>query len=309
MRRPLLTDPVAVIGPGRVGAALARALFRLGAHIRAVVGSRKEKAERLALEVACDTALDSVQGLPHDVRLVLISTPDDAIQPVAETLSALSLPFDKLFAIHFSGALSSRALAALEQHGARVASVHPVQSFAGRDDDWRRLSGIYYGIEAEDEALRKAEEFVRLLGGVPVRIPPAAKSAYHLACAVASNLTLTLVQAAADLLSVAELSEEEAARLLLPLVEGTVRNIRHLGITGAITGPLARGDVNTVRAHLEFLALRDPDLAQVYKVLGRRAVALGLRRGSFREGRLEEMRNLLRDENSLNENGDSVVEE
>jgi predicted short-subunit dehydrogenase-like oxidoreductase (DUF2520 family) len=296
MTDDLLRSPVAIIGPGRLGTALAHALFHRGVPIRAVVGPSENKASRLALDVACETAVGSIEEIPADVEVVLICTPDDAIPSVARAVATVQLPFERLFAAHFSGALTSEVLAPIHERGARVASIHPVQSFAGGDNDWQQLAGIYYGIEAEAEALPKADRFVRLLGGIPVTIPREAKPAYHLACALASNFTVALVQAAAALLDEVGLAEKDATRFLLPLVEGTVRNVRQLGVTGAITGPIARGDTQTVKAHLDLLRRHNSELQQVYRALGKVAMALGRQRGSFDESKLDQMQKLLNGE-------------
>ena len=296
MTEVVLPAPVAVIGPGRLGSALARAFFHRGAVIRAIVGPRLEKARRLAQEVACDTAVTSVAEIPADAGLLLICTPDDAIQVVAQELAVASLPFGGVFAAHFSGAKTSEVLAPLRQKGAQVAAIHPVQSFAGSDEDWQRLAGIYYGIEADEAVLARAGDLVRFLGGIPVTIPREGKAAYHLACTMASNFAVALFRVAADVLQEVGLAEREATRLLLPLVEGTLRNVRQLGVVGAITGPLARGDAGTVQAHLDILRQRHAELEKVYRALGRVAVSLGRQRGSFDEARLTGMQKLLEDD-------------
>lgn len=293
MNSQVWRSPVAIVGPGRLGGALARALFHRGASIRAIVGPDEQKAERLAHSVACESVLPSARETPSDARAVLLCTPDDSIPEIASELAHSAFAHEGVFVAHFSGALPAAVLWPLEAKGALIASIHPVQSLAGRDDDWQRLEGIYYGIDAEGRALSCAEELVSLLGGVPVRIPGAAKAPYHLACSLASNFTVALLDWAAATLSEAGLSREQAVRVLLPLAEGTIQNVRQLGVVGAITGPLARGDVRTVTLPLEVLRRQNPELEGVYKTLGKMVVALGRRRGSFDETKLAEIASLL----------------
>jgi len=274
---------VALIGPGRLGRALVRALYERGYRIEAVVGRRMASARRCADSVRCERATTELQEVPADCPLVLIATPDEVIAEVAWRLSQFGVVGPGTFAVHFSGALSSEVLSPLKQAGAIVFSIHPVQTFPGTADDWKRFGGIYFGIEGEEPGLAIAQNLVAELGGVPLVIPREAKGLYHAACTVASNYLVALLDAAAELLSPLGLPEEQASQVLMPLVRTTLENLEALGPSQALTGPIARGDLSTVEKHLQEIAARFPAVTPIYVALGERAAEMALERRRIAE--------------------------
>lgn len=269
---------VALIGPGRLGTALARALDEGGYRIDAVVGRTIASARRCADAVRCKKATTDLREFPPDCPIILIATPDKVIADVASRLADLGLGRHGTFAVHFSGALSSEVLSPLKNAGVVVASIHPIQTFPGAPDDWKRFRGIYFGIEGEEPALAFARNLVKELGGVPLVIPREAKGIYHAACTMASNYFVALMDAAAELLSPLGLPEGQARKVLMPIVRTTLENIEALGPSQALTGPIARGDGSTVEKHLREIATSFPALIPVYVALGERATEIALRR-------------------------------
>jgi len=155
------------------------------------------------------------------------------------------------------------------------------------------FEGITWCIEGDAEAVEAAERIARALRGHVLLLSPENKALYHAACALASNALVALEWTAAGVLRKVGLTEEAAAATLLPLVQGTLQNVKSLGLEKALTGPVLRGDVATVRRHLEALQ-GDPATREVYTVLGRQIIGLAAKRG-LPAGRVRALRRLLRD--------------
>jgi predicted short-subunit dehydrogenase-like oxidoreductase (DUF2520 family) len=192
---------------------------------------------------------------------------------------------------HTSGLLPARALAPLGRLGARTASLHPAQSFSRKDAPAAAFRGITWGVEGDAEAVETARTIVRGLGGRVLLLSEESKPLYHAACVLASNALVALESTAAGLLRAAGAGEEDALGLLLPLAQGTLQNVKNLGLEKALTGPVVRGDAATVREHLEALR-KDPDASEVYRVLGRGILRLA-RQSGLPEAKVRALRRLL----------------
>lgn len=272
--------PVGIVGAGRVGAALARALYERGVEIAAVISRSIASAERCAQRVRAPVASDRVQDLPEDLHAVFLTPPEGALETVVTQLLANETALQGAVVMHTSGALTSEILQPLGRLGVAVGCLHPIQTFAGHSGDWQRLSNIFFGIEGEPPAVAVCKGFVELLGSRWVLVPREFKPLYHVACVFAANYLVALLDVPMRLFGELRLSESDTARLLRPLVEAAVRNTMELGPTGALTGPIARGDAETVRHHLEALKPVDEEVSELYRALGRRALALARRKGA-----------------------------
>jgi len=280
-----------VVGAGRLGASLAAALVRRGWRLALVVdidaGAARE-ARRLAGAGRAAAALGP-SSRPGEV--VIVAVPDGAVGRVAAGLARSGVDWTGRTVVHTSGRLSARALEPLRKRGARTASLHPVQTFPRRDTPLSAFKGVTWGIEGEAGAVRTAGGIVRALGGNALLLAPGDKPLYHAACVLASNAFVALEWTAAGLFRRAGIGDGEAFRLLAPLVQGTLQNVKNLGPENALTGPVVRGDAATVRAHLE--ALRDaPEALGVYRVLGLRTLGLAKKRG-LGPARVRTLRRLL----------------
>lgn len=209
-------------------------------------------------------------------ELVLIATPDDAINQVAADLAAERAISRDQVVLHLSGLLDRNALLPLEECGAGCGSFHPLQSVAEPGTAAERLKGAYVGIEGDERALIAAERLANTLRMVPVRIPAEAKPAYHAGAAFVANYTIALVGVAERLARSAGVSPEIAAHIYLPLLGGAVANLTSLGPAASLTGAVRRGDVQTIQSHLEALS---PEDRKLYRTVGRAAVALAREAG------------------------------
>ena len=265
-----------ILGAGRMGRTLGRLLVRHGLH-PAGISCRTLGAARQAVKViGGGEATTSNPRAAAGGALVLITTPDGVIAPLARELAAARLPWARKIVAHTSGALSSTALQPLARLGARTASLHPLASVADPRAGLQDLSGIPFAIEGDLAALATLRHLIQRLGGVPVTIPRQAKVLYHLIACLMSNDLVALLSYGIETARGLGLSRREAARLYLPLVRGTLENVVRLGPVKALTGPVSRGDITTLRLHSEALRTLPSDLRRVHRILALRATALAV---------------------------------
>lgn len=274
---------VTIIGAGRMGQGLGLALKRRGYKVVLVARTARDITPPLMLHAG--SRVEATAG----AELVLIATPDDAISSVAAELAAQGAVTRDQVVLHLSGLLDRTALLPLDESGAGCGSFHPLQTVAEPATAAERLKGSYVGIEGDDRALIAAERLANTLRMIPVRIPAAAKPAYHAGAAFVANYTVALVGVAERLARGAGVAPEIAARIYLPLLGGAVANLNELGPAGALTGPVRRGDEQTIRAHLEALG---PEERALYRTVAGAAVKLA-REAGLTEDAVERVQRML----------------
>jgi len=290
--------PVTIVGAGAVGRALARRLAARGFRIAAVVSRNAADARALADRVADDagsrpTAAASVDALPGATRLVMLCVPDDAVPEVAAALADVDHPWPDTLAAHTSGALTTEALAPLAHRGASTLSFHPVQTFTARTPP-SAFDGIVVTVEGDAAAQSVGEAVAARLGAQPVRVSRVEKARYHSAAALASNGLVALMAAVRDVLATADIEGDTAAAFVRPLVTETWRNLQAQSPEEALTGPVARGDRGTVRAHLAALSATAPHLVGLYVELAGEMLRLAERDGRLSADAAAAMRDTLR---------------
>jgi len=288
-----------IVGAGRLGTVLGAALVRRGWAAAAIVDKDARSARESRRIIGRGKVLAYLPGLSPDGRdwtagpgdIIIIAVPDDAVGRVAAGVARSSVTWTGRIVFHTSGLLPARVLAPLRKRGARVASVHPVQSFPRKDAPPSIFRGITWGVEGDPAAVAAAEEMVRRLRGNILLLAEKDKPLYHAACSLASNAMIALGWTASGLLGAAGIEEKAAAGMLFPLVQGTLQNVNNLGPEKALTGPIFRGDIATVRTHLE--TLRDDPLArEVYVALGKQVLRLA-EKGGLSAGRVNALKRLL----------------
>ncbi len=262
---------IGFVGAGAAATALATALQGAGYRISGVA-SRGPSASRLA------TALGVRRYTPDKLalssELILLAVPDDSIASVAKSVA---WPADTLVA-HVSGSRTLDPLQPAAASGARIGAFHPMQAFAGA----QTLNGVTFGIEGDDEVYAELAEIALAVGGRPLRLTEDQKALYHLSGAMMSNLLVALAWAASGLWERAGLvaDRREALGRLLPLIDGTARNLEKRGLPTALTGPVARGDGGTIRRHIRALEEDGSDeMMRAYHALTEIAVEVALARG------------------------------
>jgi len=302
---------VAIIGAGRLGTALARALAACGYTIEALVARRLKRAQRAATFVGSHTGrarpavLSSAQldRLPP-VDLLFITTPDDAIEDVAAQLAAALSQRDaatpaaslrkRRVALHTSGALASSALDALRAPGFAIGSLHPLASVSDPLTGAENLRGAFYCLEGDKRAVALGRRIVRDLKGQSFSIEARDKSLYHAAAVMTSGHTVALFDVATELLTRCGLTPARARRVLLPLLRSTLINLSVQDQAHALTGTFARADVATVRKHLAALgAARVREASSVYALLGERSLRLAAGRKGQDRAVLQEIAHAL----------------
>ncbi|MDZ7377190.1 MAG: DUF2520 domain-containing protein [candidate division KSB1 bacterium] len=259
-------DTITIIGLGRLGSALAHALHHWNYQIKAVIDSKLSIAASIAQAVKAET-FGSKLPLPVAANMVFLCVPDDEIAPIAALLARSDgKEFLPRYAFHCSGALTSDALTPLRQLGVHCASLHPIQSFAGKADDWQKLSNIFFGLEGDIEAVQKAIELVETIQSDWLIVPKENKVIYHIACTIASNYLVAMLIPAVKLLAQMSLPEHQILKLLRPLMETTLGNLTSQGIEAALSGPISRGDVHTIENHLKMLETKLPHFVLFYKL-------------------------------------------
>lgn len=261
---------IALIGPGNLGWALARALDAAGYRIDEIVARDAPASLRRAGQLA--RAVGATARSLGDARLtaavIWLCVSDDAIADCARLLAKRGAWKGKAV-LHSSGALSSALLAPLRRRGAAIGTLHPMQSFVrGAPGEMR---GIWFGVEGDAAAVRAGRRIALALGGKVLRIEPRNKALYHALGSFASPMIVAVLALAEQIAREAGVPARARRGLIEPILLRTVKNYVRRGPAAAFSGPLVRGDVTTIRAHLASLR-RVPGALEVYKALVRSAL-------------------------------------
>jgi predicted short-subunit dehydrogenase-like oxidoreductase (DUF2520 family) len=262
-----------IVGAGRTGLSLALRLHRAHAAGALTVTGRRADAPRHPLfdgDPAAAAYRGAIERPGADVDAVVIAVPDRAIAEVGDRLASIGLP-PSIPILHTSGSRSVDVLRPLAERGHSVGSAHPLAALADPVDGADRLAGATWGVEGDGAAAGLAERIVRACGGRALRIAPGGKPAYHAAAVFASNYAVALLGVAERLMEEAGVDAEEARPALAALAAGAVENVAARGPAAALTGPVLRGDAETVALHLARLSA---DERALYCLLGREALRL-----------------------------------
>ncbi|MBI2401531.1 MAG: DUF2520 domain-containing protein [Gemmatimonadetes bacterium] len=260
-----MATTVGIIGAGRAGVSLGLALARADYVVR--LHGRRAKPVPPPLTLS---AGPSPTWLSR-VDVIILAVPDDAVLGVASDLAASGRVTETQVVLHLSGALGREALSPLEPSGAALGSLHPLQTLSDPQTAPQRLEGAVATVEGDARAVEVATALARGVGMEPVPIAADHKPLYHAAAVVASNFVVTLAGVAQRLFVSAGLTDDAARKALATLMAGALENVRAAGPRAALTGPVVRGDIETVRRHLA--VLHGPD-AELYRTLSRAALEL-----------------------------------
>lgn len=278
-----------IVGAGAVGTALGLALSRAGWPIHAVASRDPERRARFANSVEGARAFAEAQALIEEVELIILAVPDDAIAPLAREIRMYS----GQAMVHTSGALGAEVLAPAMAAGTQIGSFHPLVAFADTERAIEALHGATVAVEGDDDLAALLGTMAQRIGAHAVRLAPGTKAAYHAAAVLAAGGFVALLDAIAELGAVAGLDEPGALAIYGPLIEGTLGNARALGIRAALTGPMTRGDVGTLTAHLAALRAHAPGVLPLYVAAAQREIDLALERGALAPETASAMRDSL----------------
>lgn len=283
---------VGVVGTGRAGSVLGAALKRAGHNIQActaVSDISKLRAESLLPGVP----VTSIEEAVKDRDLILLTVPDDVLGQVVNGLAVTNAVSPGTFVMHASGRYGIEILSALTEQGCLPLALHPVMTFTGTSIDLNRLSACPFGITTVQTLRPVAETLVVEIGGEPIWVPEENRGLYHAALTFGANNLMTLVTQTSELLEAAGITNPES--LVAPLLGASLDNALRNG-DAAITGPVARGDANTVREHLRVLANFDPAVAQAYRAMARLTAIRALASGTLQPQLAEVLLSVLADE-------------
>jgi predicted short-subunit dehydrogenase-like oxidoreductase (DUF2520 family) len=280
---------IGIIGAGAVGTALGVALTRGGWPVHAVASRDSGRRERFRSLVEVGRVFADPEPILDEVELIILAVPDDVVAPLAASLRMYS----GQAMIHTSGALGAEVLEPAMAAGTQIGAFHPLVAFADTERAVQALHSATVAIEGDDQLAAMLADMAEAIGARPVRLAPGSKAAYHAAAVLAAGGFVALLDAIAELGRVAGLDEAGSLAIYGPLIEGTLGNARALGIRAALTGPMTRGDLGTLRAHLETVRLHAPGVLDLYVAAARREIDLAESRGALAPEDSTKMRSAL----------------
>ncbi len=277
------------IGAGRAGTGLATGFARAGRDVVAVASRSIASAQALVKRVRGARAC-APQEVADRADLVFLTVPDDAIERVASGIRWRA----GSACVHCSGAADLDALKKAAADGALTGGFHPLHMFGEPGQSPDALAGCAIALAGPDALLKKLERLARSLGAKPLRLPEGGRALYHAAANFSGAFVIALVQETIALWKKLGIAEADALAALLPLLRGTVDNVERLGAAGGLGSAVARGDLGTIRRHLDALAESAPDSLELYRILSLRTIPLALAKGTLKPETAKEIAALLR---------------
>jgi predicted short-subunit dehydrogenase-like oxidoreductase (DUF2520 family) len=266
---------ISIIGCGKVGVAIAQLAARAGRDITALANRTAARANQLAGAISSPAAACEINHAAGAGDIVLLTVTDDAIEPLCNQLADAGAFRAGSIVAHCSGALGSDILSsAKDQCECRIASMHPLTTFPTAEAAIEKFAGTYCFCEGDSSAVDELMELARSIGGKPMSMSSEGKVLYHAAAVMACNYLTALLDASLTLCQSAGIDKPTAWDALGPLVGATLENISQLGPANALTGPIARGDSQTVARHIEAIGGCDEDLLNFYRIAGKWALQL-----------------------------------
>jgi predicted short-subunit dehydrogenase-like oxidoreductase (DUF2520 family) len=285
------TPVVFIMGAGVVGTALAARLVRAGVPVAGLHGRQAELSDASSAISGVLSSTGEIPDILTSSDVVIISVRDERIREVVDRLVREKRLTKNQILLHTSGAnASGDILGAARSHVKALGTLHPLVSFADPRLAAEGLRTVAFGIEGDAPARRVAGKLVALLGARSVVLESKNLPIYHAGAVMVSNYVVALADLAKSLLIEAGVPADQALPTLIPLMLSVVQNLAQVGLPGALTGPVERGDVSSVERHLAALKERAPQMIELYKLLGRDVLRIALTKGPLDAdavGRLE----------------------
>lgn len=281
-----------LIGAGRAGKALAIALQSAGYELAAVAGGHSGAAAAFAAATGacyCETvAKAAAKG-----AIVLLAVPDNAIAVCVREIAAEKKIQKDGVVLHICGSQNAEVLSCLREAGAAIGSMHPLQSFSGDTAAGVAcIRGTYFAVDGDEVAVASASEMIAALGGRRLLVSGAQRALYHAAACMASNYLTALLQGSVRLLGQCGISQEDALPALEPIVMATLKNIMLQGPAAALTGPIVRGDDQTLVRQLQQID-ELPEEAALYRALAEYTIAMAVKGGQLEHKQIELMKDAI----------------
>ncbi len=276
---PAVNEKIGIIGIGRLGSQLAIMFKEAECKISVVIDKDTYKAIKCMNECNALVSSDCISDIGNDITMLFICVEDDNISEVANELASNENLNKDIVIAHTSGLHTSEILHPISKDSMHLCSFHPCYSFTEEDNVFPE--DIYYAIEGDDRGYARLVDMAECLGGIPFRINKEEKAVYHLACSMASNFLVGLMKIVDKLLK--ENIYSQKPEFLWPLVQGTLDNIKKKGIDKALTGPIIRGDKETIEKHLSILKDFDKSVLDLYVFMGRQLFQMVEEKGLSKE--------------------------
>ena len=277
------------IGAGKVGTALAISLSNKGYPVVAVYDLNPEAADYFAQEVSGCKIANKTQDVANAADLVFITTVDDQINQIASDLKWRA----GQMAVHCSGANSTALLEPAKEQGALVGVFHPGNSFADKKQAIQNIAGNTFDIEAEEPLLSTIKELVAALDGYWIEVKASDRPVYHVAIEMPSLFTMLLARTAVKMFAAMDIEEEKALNLVTSLMRVALRIMETLGTSTALTGPVDRGDTETVKKHIDGLRRVCPSVLPLYRELARQNIPFAIEHRSIDQKKADELKAIL----------------
>jgi predicted short-subunit dehydrogenase-like oxidoreductase (DUF2520 family) len=284
---------VVFIGAGNVAFHLSHALSEKGYRISGIFSKKKSSAKRLASSFRANYAIHFDDSIT-DSDLLFITTPDGEIEKVAKDLCKAKVIRRNHLLIHTSGLLGVESLTSVEKFGAIPLSMHPAYSFSSRSYKKNELKGVWFVLEGTQRAISEGKKITRVLGGKTLVLRKGRKHLYHLALVFASNLFVGIEDISLTLLEKCGIKKRDGLEVIRPLVGVTEKNIWKKGTEKALTGPIERGDIETIEGHLKSLSHHARSYKKVYMDLSRHLLKLVESKGEVDKKTLRKLREILK---------------
>ena len=278
------------IGAGKVGTALAVRLSKKGYPVVAVYDVRPEAAQYFAEQIKGGKVVSKIQDVAEAAELVFITTVDGMITPVASEIKWRA----GQMAVHCSGANSTVLLEPAKKQGALVGVFHPGNMFADKKQAIINIAGSTFDIEAEEPLLSVFKEMAAALDGHWIEVKANERPAYHVAIELPSLYLMLQFRLAVDLFKAMKIPEERAVDVLLQFIKVTTNNIENFGTSKALTGPVDRGDTETIKRHIDGLRRIYPAVLPLYRELALQNIPYAIKHGSIDEKKAKEIEAILR---------------
>jgi len=279
--KPLQNRRLVIVGAGIVGRTLGKSLREAGMPVAAII-SRFSARARAAARFIGEGTPSTDPALASSGNLLMLATIDRVLaqsaQRVADASEAGGLPRGTV-AFHCSGAFSCDAIEVLRDRGAAVGSLHPLQAFASPEEGMLLLPGSSFAVEGDPRAVPVLRAVAKAVGGRPFHVRAADKALYHAAAAVTSNCMVAVAHLGTTMLGAVPAFKKDPFTPLRYLLRGTLRNLERLGPHDALTGPIVRGDVETVREHIAALQRSDKKLLPAYRLAASVTIAAAVASG------------------------------
>lgn len=281
--------PLGFIGAGVVGSSLAIALSNAGYGVTSVASRTHRSACMFADRLPSCEALSSPQDVVDNVDFVFITTPDDTIRPICESLSWRS----GQGVAHCSGVASIDLLQNAADQGAQVGAFHPMQAFNSVDNGVAAISGSTFGIEGDDRIHSYLVDMATDIGGRPISLSPNDKVLYHVSGVLMGGLLAGLGCVAASLWERFGLTRDDGVRALTPMMRTVAANLEASGVPQALQGPIPRGDIGTICKHLDAISADTQNYLRLYSELALASLPFAVEKGTIGPERAEEIKELV----------------